>query len=360
MSSVWGERLKISLFGESHGPAVGVVMDGLPAGERVDTDELRAFLRRRAPGSALGSGRAETDEPEVLSGLTHGHTNGAPLALRIPNRDARGQDYAALRHTPRPGHADYPAFVKYGGWADSRGGGHFSGRLTAPLCAAGAVALQLLQRRGVAVAAHALSLGPWEDACFPEAGFDENTARRLREAELPILRASDAETLRRALTEAAAQGDSIGGVVECMALGLPVGLGGPLFGGLESRLAPIVFAIPAVKGLDFGAGFEAARLRGSENNDPYALRGGRVVTTSNRAGGILGGMSTGMPLRFRAAFKPTPSIALPQRSVDLACGEETELRVCGRHDPSVVLRAVPAVEAAAALALLDVMLEEAR
>jgi len=357
MSWTKTNKLRAEIFGESHGPCVGVRIAGLPAGESVDLRELQRFLDRRAPGrSELSTPRREADRPRVLSGLTGGVTDGGVFEAVIDNANVRPADYEALRFVPRPGHADYPAFVKSGG-AALPGGGAFSGRLTAPLCVAGGICLQLLRRRGVVLAAHIAELGGIADEPLDPVNTDAAALERLAEKDFPVLDEARGEAMRAAILAAKAEGDSLGGVVECAAVGLPVGLGGPLFDGLESVLAAALFGIPAVKGVDFGAGFGAARLRGSGNNDPYALRDGRVAALTNRAGGILGGMSTGMPLVFRAAFKPTPSIALPQRSVDLQRMEETELRVSGRHDPCVVPRAVPAVEAAAAVVLLDAMLD---
>ena len=330
MNGSYGDNIRIVLFGQSHAPAVGVTVDGLPAGERIDLERLRAFLQRRAPGrSELASARREADEPEILSGLVNGVTCGAPLTIVLRNTDARPADYEAFRTVPRPGHADYTAWAKYGAAYDPAGGGPFSGRLTAPLCAAGGVCLQLLAREGIAVRARAVEIG----------GETEEPA------------------MTDAIRAAKADGDSVGGVVECVVDGLPAGLGGPLFGGLEGRIAQIVFAIPAVKGVEFGAGFAAARLRGSENNDAFSVKNGAVVTKTNHSGGILGGISTGMPLVFRAAVKPTPSIAKEQQSVDLATMQPTTLRVAGRHDPCIVPRAVPVIEAAAAIAVYDALLE---
>lgn len=361
MSFQWGESLRVSVFGQSHAAAIGVTVEGLPAGERIDLEALQRFLERRAPGrSPTATARREADRPEILCGLVDGVTCGAPLTAIIRNSDTRSGDYEQLRETPRPGHADFPAQIKYGGAQDLRGGGSFSGRMTAPLCIAGGICLQLLERRGIKVSAHIAEIGGIPDVPFDPMGLDSEAAERLAAAELPTLSPSAGEVMREAILSAAAEGDSLGGVVECMVTGLPVGLGGPLFGGLDGKLAAAVFAIPAVKGVEFGAGFDAARLRGSENNDPYAVKDGAVVTETNCAGGILGGMSTGMPLLFRAAFKPTPSIAKPQKSVKLSTLEETELVVSGRHDPCVVPRAVPVVEAVAALALYDALLSERR
>lgn len=351
MSSCYGTRLKLSIFGQSHSAAIGMCLDGLPAGEAVDLAQLQAFLDRRAPGrNAWSTARSESDEPEFLSGLVNGLTCGAPLSAILRNRDTRSQDYAALRALPRPSHADYPAQVKYGGYQDVAGGGHFSGRLTAPLCVAGGVCLQILARRGIAVGAAITRIGSVTASGFDPVGVDAAALAAARSAPL-------SEAMQAEIAAAKAAGDSVGGVIECAVTGLPVGLGEPMFDGMENRIAAIVFGIPAVRGVEFGAGFAAAAMHGSEHNDAYCVRGGRVVTETNRHGGVLGGITTGMPLIFRAAIKPTPSIALPQQSVSLERMQEQTLTIQGRHDPCIVPRAVPVVEAAAALAVLDALLE---
>ena len=358
MASYWGKNLHISVFGQSHSPAIGVVVDGLPAGERVDLEQLQAFLDRRAPGRrATATPRREEDRPRVLSGLAEGVTCGAPLAAVIENTNTRSRDYDRLRDVPRPGHADFTAQARYGGFQDVAGGGHFSGRLTAPLCVAGGIALQILFRRGIRAAAHILRIAQAADRPFDPMGEQAETLDSLCRADFPVLDRRAGEEMERRILAARAQGDSVGGVVECMVTGLPAGVGDPMFGGMESRLAGPLFAIPAVKGVEFGAGFEAAELRGSENNDPFTIRDGKVVTRTNRAGGILGGITSGMPLVFRLAFKPTPSIAREQDSVSLSRGEEEKLTVTGRHDPCIVPRAVPVVEAVAALGVLDALLD---
>ena len=332
MNSSFGKNIKITVFGASHAPETGVTVEGLPAGEAVDLQELQAFLERRAPGrDALSSARREPDVPEFLSGLTDGRTDSKPLKAVIRNTDARSGDYEPIKDTPRPGHADYTARMKYGEDFDMAGGGPFSGRMTAPLCIAGGIALQILARKGIAIHAQAISVG----------GVSGNE-----------------DVMRAAVAAAKAEGDSVGGIVECTAEGVPAGLGGPLFDGLESRIAGIVYGIPAVKGVDFGAGFSVAYMTGSECNDPFEIRDGRVVTQTNNCGGILGGISTGGHIVFRAAFKPTPSIAKEQRTVNLKTLENTTISVPGRHDPCIVFRAVPVVEAAAALAILDAMLDQ--
>ena len=338
MSSSFGKNLVVTVFGESHSAAIGVVIDGFPAGFAPDFAALQSFLDRRAPGrAAFATARREADAPEFLSGICDGRTCGTPIAAIIRNGDTRSGDYAELRDKPRPGHADYPWAVRTGGANDIRGGGHSSGRLTAALCIAGGLCLQALAARGVSVRARIAAIagapvGPDVD----DAGLDAPA--------------------REAIAAAKADGDSVGGLVECIAEGLPAGLGAPMFDGMENRLSAALFGIPAVKGVEFGNGFAAAALRGSENNDPWIVRDGAVRTASNRHGGILGGITTGMPLVLRVAVKPTPSIAREQTTVSLSAMEEASLRVHGRHDPCIVPRAVPVVEAVVATVLLDTLL----
>ena len=317
-------------------------------------DKLQAFLARRAPGQgAWATPRKEADAVEILSGLVDGVTCGAPLTAVIRNTNTRSGDYAGLHDCPRPGHADYPAEVKYKGAQDAAGGGHFSGRLTAPICIAGGICLQLLAREGVLLAAHLASVGSAADTPFDPLRPELDQVYK----EFPVLSSEAGEAMRREIAAAKAEGDSIGGVVECAVVGLPVGLGEPMFGGMENRIAQMVFGIPAVKGVEFGAGFGAAKLRGSQNNDPYVVENSEIRAKTNHAGGILGGITNGMPLIFRAAFKPTPSIAKAQESVSLAAMESKNLIVHGRHDPCIAPRAVPVVEAAAAVAIYDAFLE---
>ena len=328
MNTGFDGNLRFTIFGESHGSAIGVTIEGLPVGFAPDMDALRAFLSRRAPGnSPLGSSRKEADLPEFVSGLFEGRVCGGPVTALIRNTDARSSDYESIRHTPRPGHADYTAELKYRGFQDYRGGGSFSGRMTAPLCIVGGLCLQLLAQKGISVTARIAEIG----------GSTENFEERILEAK--------------------AQNDSVGGIIEVCAAGVPGGLGGPLFEGLEGRIAQTVFAIPAVKGIEFGSGFEGARRRGSENNDAFRMDNGRVVTETNHSGGILGGISNGMPITFRVAVKPTPSIAQAQRTVDIISNEDTELTITGRHDPCIVPRALPCMEAATAVVLYDALLE---
>lgn len=357
MSSEFGKALRVGVFGQSHGKAVGVTMDGLPAGEAIDLTELRAFLDRRRPGkNALSTARREADAPVFLSGLEHGVTCGSPLCAMIENGDQHSADYDELRDKPRPSHADYTALVKWRGQADMRGGGHFSGRLTAPLCIAGGIAKQILARRNIFVGAHLTSVGTVEDERFPLFPTAELFAQ-IAAKSFPVLSDEAGKRMKAAITAAAEAGDSVGGTIECAAVGLPAGLGSPMFDGMENRLAAALFGIPAVKGLEFGAGFASSALRGSENNDPFIVEDGVIRTESNRAGGILGGITDAMPLTLRLAVKPTPSISLPQRTVSLSRMEPAELIIRGRHDPCIAHRAVPVVEAVTAAVLLDFLLE---
>lgn len=356
MASYLGEHIHVSVFGQSHSPAIGVVVDGLPAGERVDMEELGHFLKRRAPGqNATSTPRKEADLPQFLSGLVDDVTCGAPLAALIENTNTRSQDYAQLRDKPRPGHADFTAQVKYGGFQDVAGGGHFSGRLTAPLCIAGGICLQMLKRRGIEVAAHIASVAGEADRPFDSMGESVETMEKLKQAPFPVLDEKAGERIRKVILQAKEEGDSVGGIVECLVTGVPAGLGEPMFGGMENRLAAALFGIPAVKGVEFGAGFGVSKMRGSENNDPFAVKDGKIVTETNHAGGILGGITNGMPLVFRLAFKPTPSIAKQQQTVSMSKKQVEELVVTGRHDPCIVPRAVPVVEAVTALVLSDLL-----
>jgi len=350
MSSTYGENIKLSIFGQSHGPAIGMTLDGVPAGLPVDFDKLQHFLNRRAPGQHdYSTPRREEDRPEFLSGILDGCTCGAPIAAIIHNNNIRSKDYSNLKDCPRPGHADYTAQIKYGGYQDTAGGGHFSGRLTAPLCIAGGLCKQWLEEKGIRIAAHIKGIDSIGDNSFD---FINPQIDRIH-SDFPVINELCGEQMREAIAKARAEGDSVGGVIECAAVGLPAGLGDPMFGGMESRIAHIVYGIPAVKGVDFGIGFAAAFRKGSQNNDGFTIQNGRVVTLTNNAGGILGGITTGMPLIFSAAIKPTPSISMPQQSVSLTAIENRTLEIKGRHDPCIVPRAVPVIEAAAAIAIFD-------
>lgn len=349
MSSTYGNNLKLSIFGQSHGAGIGMVLDGIPAGLPVDQEKLQHFLNRRAPGqNDWSTPRREEDRPEVLGGIHEGFTCGAPIAAMIRNTNTRSGDYNNLLHAPRPGHADYTAHVKYGGFQDPAGGGHFSGRLTAPLCIAGGLCLQWLEEMDIHIGAHILSIGSVKDTPFDPI----NPALDKVHTHFPTLDAGKAERMKARIAEIRATGDSIGGEIECAVTGLPAGLGEPMFGGVESKISQIIFGIPAVKGIRFGDVAET----GSLNNDPFVVEHGVVRTGTNHCGGILGGITNAMPLIFRVNVKPTPSVSLPQHTVDLESGSETDLIVKGRHDPCIVPRAVPVVEAAAAIALYDLIL----
>ena len=409
MSSHYGENIHLTIFGQSHSPAIGMTLEGIPAGEEIDQEALAAFMERRAPGrNDWSTPRKEADLPSFLSGLRGHVTCGTPLTAIIPNKDARSGDYETLKRIPRPGHADFTAEVKYGGFQDYAGGGHFSGRLTAPLCIAGGICLQLLAKEGIHVLSRIRSIG----GILDEDPLTDSTAQKA----FPVVNDAKGEKMRALIAQMRSRGDSVGGVIECIVTGLPAGLGDPMFDGMENRIARIAFGIPAVKGIEFGAGFAAAQMTGSENNDAFYFEeartapadtassrpdgsgsnadpsrrpspGGsralsadagsapaqdgrgtgspsendpallsRVRTKTNNAGGILGGITNGMPLVFRVAVKPTPSIASHQQSVDLQTGASAELVVPGRHDPCIVPRAVPCVEAAAAIAVYDAFL----
>ena len=365
MASTFGTRLRTTIFGQSHSEAIGCVVEGLPAGIEIDHDQLARFMERRAPGrNRFSTQRREADAYRIVGGLNErGLTCGTPLAALIENTNTRSADYDELRRVPRPGHADFGAWVKWGDARDVNGGGHFSARMTAPLCVAGGIAIQVLEAKGVRVAAHVAQVG---DVLDERLETRDNTpagrARLARQVELIESRAGEpfctlseeaAEAMAKEVDEAREAGDSVGGAIECVCTGLPAGIGGPRYDGVQAAIARICFSLPAVRALEFGAGFEVASMRGSQNNDPFEVRDGHVVPATNNAGGTLGGITTGAAIAFRLAVKPTPSIALPQRSVDLETLKERELRVRGRHDPCVAARAVPIVEAACALAVLD-------
>lgn len=357
MSSMFGEKIKTAIFGESHGECIGVMIDGLPPGEAIDLQELQLFLQRRAPGQdEFSTKRQEPDEPRIVSGLKDGKTCGTPLCALIENKDAKSADYRELGHIMRPSHADYPAQMRYAGYQDSRGGGHFSGRLTAPLCIAGGIALQILARREIFIGAHVASIGNIPDRRFSSLQLTKEELQEPLDRPIPVLDEQAGMAMQKLIKSVAAEQDSIGGTIECAAINLPSGIGNPMFDGLENILAKAIFAIPAVRGIEFGSGFEASAMRGSEHNDAYCLQEGKISTRSNHHGGIIGGISSGLPILFRVAIKPTPSIGQVQQTVDIETMQETTLSITGRHDPCIVPRAVPCVEAAAALAILDMII----
>ena len=354
----FGNNLKLDICGGSHDPAISMTLSGLPAGIVIDTDALHAFTARRAPGqNAWSTPRREADAPEFLGGVIAQAdgtfvTDGAPIHARILNTNTRSGDYAL--DVPRPGHADLAARQKYGDAVDLRGGGHFSGRLTALTCLAGGICLQYLATRGILIGAHALSIG---GACDAPYDAVSNTIPAYADAQFPTLDKDAGERMQARIAEVRAMGDSVGGTIECKITGVPAGLGEHMFRSVESAISTAIWSIPAVKGIAFGAGFGVADMLGSQNNDPIRTDGARIYTETNHAGGILGGMSNGMPILFTAAIKPTPSIAKEQQSISLSRMENTTLQIHGRHDPCIVPRAVPVVEAAAALAITDLLLD---
>lgn len=357
MSSVIGDKIKLSIFGESHGEAIGCVIDGLPAGIKIDMNAIYKDMQRRAPGKdKTATSRLEKDIPHILSGMLDNVTTGAPLAMVIENTNTKSGDYSNLMTVPRPGHSDYPAYVKYGGNNDIRGGGHFSGRLTAPLVFAGSVAKQILSQMGVTIGAHIKQIGSVCDAVSDLNKTDKSLLDTLSSSTFSLIDETKEQAMRDEIEKARLSLDSVGGIIECFAVGLPVGLGGNMFDTVEGKLASILFGVPAVKGVEFGIGFGFADKRASEVNDQYEIKNGRVATLSNNNGGVLGGMTDGAPLSVSVAIKPTPSIAKKQKSVNLLTMENAELEIHGRHDPCIVVRAVPVIECAVALGLLDLMM----
>jgi len=353
----FGRRLRVGVFGSSHGPEVGVTIDGLPAGTPVDPEAIQADLDRRRPvGRRLATRRQEEDRLVIDHGVRSGRTDGSTFRAHVANTDVRREPYDRLVDTPRPGHADYPARVRYGPSADLSGGGIFSGRMTVGLVIAGAVSKALLSPKGIEVVAYTRSIGP-VDSQVPEDAALAELGQRARSNEVGSPDLAAAERMEGVISEARRAGDSVGGVVEMRAAGVPVGLGEPFFDSVESVLAHAYFSVPAVKGVEFGAGFRAARMRGSEHNDPFIVRDGSVRTRSNHAGGVLGGLATGMPIVARIAVKPTSSIALKQTTVNLRTRAEAEIVVTGRHDPCIVPRAVVVLEAVTCIALADLGLQ---
>lgn len=357
MSSSYGQQLRLSIFGQSHGEAIGVTLDGFPAGMTIDMDRLQAEMARRAPGqSALTTARKEADAPEFLSGVLNGRTTGQPICILIRNTNQRSRDYGDGVDLVRPGHADYSGHVRYFGFEDWRGGGSFSGRLTAPLVAAGALCSQWLEQQGVKIACHIQQLGSVKDASFLQADSKADYAY-MKQMHLPVLtKGLDAQMEAEAMA-ARNDGDSIGGVIECMITGLPAGMGAPFFDSVESQISHLLFSVPAVKGVEFGEGFGFASIRGSQANDAFRMAEGRVVTETNHSGGVNGGITNGMPVIFRCAIRPTPSIAQKQQTVSLKTGENADLEIHGRHDPCILPRAVPVIEAMAAIAIVDMWKE---
>lgn len=353
MGKTYGEYLKLSIFGTSHGPSIGMRLEGIPAGLPVDLEKLQSFLNRRAPGQGPWStARKEADVPVFESGIADGLTTGEPITATIRNTNVRKADYDELKYIPRPGHADFTAWMKYGLDFDMSGGGPFSGRMTAPMCIAGGLCKQWLEARGIRIGAHIAWIDDIDDNRFDPLNPNLDDIA----SDFPVLSRICGEQMQEAIAHAKKNGDSVGGMIECAIVGLPAGIGGELFGGFESKIAQIVYAIPAVKGVDFGLGFANMYHPGSYTNDPFAIVNDRIITETNHCGGILGGITTGMPVLFRVAVKPTPSISKRQQSVNLKTMEEVTIQIKGRHDPCIVPRAVPVVEAAAAIAIYDLIL----
>ncbi|ABK61753.1 MULTISPECIES: chorismate synthase [Clostridium] len=356
MSGVWGNKIKYSIFGESHGKAIGITIDGLQSGIEIDLDEVNKEMRRRAPGrNKLSTARAEKDEFEILSGIFNGKTTGTPICAIIRNSDKHSKDYEKTKNLMRPGHADYTGFVKYDGFNDYRGGGHFSGRLTAPIVFAGAIAKQVLAKNNILVGSHIKSIGNIEEEYFNPIDIKEDTLKTLKNKEFATIDDSKGKLMQEEILKAKEDMNSVGGVIECAILNLPSGIGSPFFGSVESVLSSLLFSVPAVKGVEFGTGFNISKMRGNEANDEFYMDGENIRTYTNNNGGILGGITSGMPVIFRTAFKPTPSIAKEQRTINIETRENTTIKIEGRHDPCVVQRAIPVIEAVAAMGILELI-----
>lgn len=356
MSCSFGEKFRITVFGQSHSEAIGIVIDGIPAGIKLDTEKIRKFMSRRAPGNnAYSTKRKEDDIPSIISGVVNGITCGAPLCAVIKNSDQHSKDYSKLKSLPRPSHSDFAAYVKHSGFNDIRGGGNFSGRMTAPMCFAGAVAMQILEEKGIRIGAHIEKIAGVSDSRFDPVNVTAEILSDISEKDFPLIDDSVKEKILAKIETARLDGDSVGGVIECAVTGMPAGIGEPMFDGAENAISQAVFAVPAIKGIEFGNGFDCADLRGSENNDCFIVKDGKITTKTNNHGGILGGITSSMPIIFRVAVKPTPSISKPQMTVNLETMTEEELIIEGRHDPCIVPRAVPCIEAVTALALINLI-----
>lgn len=354
MSGIWGSKIKLSIFGESHGNAIGITIDGLPSGFNIDMDKIIIEMKRRAPGkSSLSTLRKEEDIPEILSGYFEGKTTGTPLCAIIKNSNTKSKDYSKLKNVIRPGHADYSGTVKYNGFNDYRGGGHFSGRITAPLVFAGAICKQILETKGIRISAHINSIGEIKDYSFLESNMSDELLNSFKEKELPLINTELEEKMREEILNARNSKDSIGGTIECAILGVKPGIGNPFFDSVESILSHLIFSVPSVKGIEFGKGFNISKMKGSEANDEYYLDDKHIKTKSNNNGGVLGGITNGMPIIFNVAIKPTASIFKEQNTVNISTMEETTLTIEGRHDPCIVQRALPVIEAVAAIGILE-------
>lgn len=356
MSGMWGNNIRISIFGESHGNAIGINIDGLPSGFHIDMDKVMVEMARRAPGkSPLSTPRKEGDIPEILSGYFEGKTTGTPLCAIIRNSNTKSKDYSKLKDVMRPGHADYTGVMRYDGFNDYRGGGHFSGRITAPLVFVGAICKQILESKGISIAAHVNSIGSIKDKSFLDVDINEELISSFKGKELPLINSELEEVMRQEVMNARKDMDSIGGTIECAVLGIKPGIGNPFFDSVESTLAHLMFSVPAIKGIEFGKGFDISKMKGSEANDEYYLDDKTIKTKTNNNGGILGGITNGMPIVFKVAIKPTASIFKEQSTVNIATMEETKLSIEGRHDPCIVQRALPVIEAVTAIGILELM-----
>ena len=352
MKNTFGNNITITLFGESHGPAIGCVLDGIAPGIKVDEDYIDSLMDLRRPKGKISTSRHEADKPKILSGVFNGFTTGTPISIIIENANTHSGDYAGLNVIPRPGHADYTAGLKYHGFQDYRGGGHFSGRITAPIVAAGAIILSALNNKGIYIGTHISSLGDIKDRDFVNYLSD---IEGLYDKDFPTLDEETADKMRSCIEAAAAEGDSVGGILKTAVIGVPGGIGEPWFDSVESMLSHALFSIPAVKGVEFGKGFDLANMKGSEANDPYRISGDKVVTATNNNGGINGGISNGMPIEFSTVIKPTPSIYKQQDSVDLDKRLNTKLSIEGRHDPAIIHRARIVVDAMTAITIADLL-----
>lgn len=357
MSGMWGNKLKVSIFGESHGKAIGITIDGLPSGVKLDEEEIQKEMKRRAPGqNPWSTPRKEEDKVEFLSGFFNGVTTGTPICGIIQNTNTISKDYSNIKTQMRPSHGDFSGFVKYDGFNDHRGGGHFSARVTAGLVFAGAIAKQILREKGIIIGAHIKSIRNIEDESFDKLNVSEELLERLHNSNFPTINEEVAKKMQDEIIAAKDDNDSVGGTVEVAVINLPVGIGAPYFDSVESTLAHLVFSVPATKGIEFGAGFGISELKGSEANDEMYIENGVIKNYSNNNGGITGGLTNGMPLVFRVALKPTSSIGKPQRTVDVTTMENTIIEVKGRHDPCIAQRAVPVLEAVTAIGILDLVL----
>ncbi|MGL5634102.1 MAG: chorismate synthase [Sarcina sp.] len=356
MSGTWGNNIELSIFGESHGKAIGIVINGIKAGTKIDMEKVELELERRAPGrDKLSTARKEADKPIILSGIFEGIATGTPITMMIENSDTRSRDYSKTKDLMRPGHADYSGFVRYNGFNDYRGGGHFSGRITAPLVFAGAIAKQVLESKGIFIGAHIKSVESIEDSYFDTVSLDKVIFENLLKKELPVLDDSKIESIKDAIMTAKKEADSVGGVIETAVIGLEAGVGSPFFDSVESKIASLAFSVPAVKGIEFGMGFNVTKVRGSKANDEYYIQDKKIKAYSNNNGGIIGGITNGMPVIYRVAIKPTASISKEQRTINIANMENETIRIEGRHDPCIVQRAVVVIEAITAIAILELL-----